>query len=133
MSSSSLPAEYLARFSDLQPLYPNSDALSRLFSSHVCVIGVGGAGSWVVELLARSGVGRLTLVDADDVCVSNTNRLVLALTSTVGEFKTDVLRDRVLNINPHASVHVLHECVKEDNVHQIITADRCIGVLTFSL
>eukprot|EP01031_Cornospumella_fuschlensis_P038927 gene38927-47351_t len=124
--SNSLPVEYSTRFSNLQPLYVDShpDALSRLFHSHVCVIGLGGVGSWVVESLARSGVGTLTLVDADDVCVSNTNRQILALSSTVGGFKADVLKARVMDINPCANVHVLHDFVREENANEIIGKNR---------
>jgi tRNA A37 threonylcarbamoyladenosine dehydratase len=69
-------------------------------------MGLGGVGSWTVEALARSGVGSLTLVDLDDVCVSNINRQIHALTSTVGQLKGEVLAQRVADINPHCKVQV---------------------------
>ena len=65
--------------------------MSRFRAAHVLVIGIGGVGSWVVEALARSGIGRLTLVDLDDVCVSNINRQLHALDSTVGRSKVEVM------------------------------------------
>jgi len=81
--------------------------LDVLEQSHVCVIGIGGVGSWTVEALARSGVGQLTLVDLDDVCVSNVNRQIHALDSTVGQAKIDVMAERVRLINPLCRVNVL--------------------------
>lgn len=83
------------------------DAMQRIFAAHVCVIGLGGVGSYVAEVLARGGVGALTLVDADTVADSNRNRQLCALTSTVGMPKAEVLRQRVLDINPECKVTAL--------------------------
>jgi tRNA threonylcarbamoyladenosine dehydratase len=69
--------DYSSRFGGLTPLY-GGNALNIMKEMHVCVIGVGGVGSWAVEALARSGVGSITLIDMDEVCISNTNRLVIA-------------------------------------------------------
>lgn len=77
-------------------------AMARLFSSHVMVIGLGGVGSFAVEALARSGVGRLTLVDFDRVCITNSNRQVQAAQGTIAKPKAHVLADRVRAINPQA-------------------------------
>jgi tRNA threonylcarbamoyladenosine dehydratase len=91
------------RFSGVERLYGVA-ALERLRNAHVCVLGLGGVGSWTVEALARSAIGRLTLVDLDDVCVSNTNRQIHAVADNVGRPKAEAMRDRVLAINPSASV-----------------------------
>jgi tRNA A37 threonylcarbamoyladenosine dehydratase len=82
-------------------------AMQRLFATHVMVIGVGGVGSYAVEMLARSGIGRLTLVDFDEICVTNVNRQLPALSVTVGQRKVDVLAERMLQINPRLSVQPL--------------------------
>lgn len=101
-----LPASHLARFAGIGRLY-GVDGLRRLRDAHVAVIGLGGVGSWTVEALARSGVGRLTLVDMDEVCISNTNRQLHALAHTGGMPKAAVLADRVLAINPDCRVRTL--------------------------
>jgi len=79
-------------------------AMSRLFGAHVMVVGLGGVGSFAVEALARSGIGRLTLVDFDRVCVTNANRQIQAVQGTIGKTKAAVLADRVRLINPQVSV-----------------------------
>ena len=81
------------RFRGLDRLYGVGSGL-RLAQKHVCVIGVGGVGSWVVEAMARSAVGHLTLIDADDVCVSNTNRQLHALEGQYGRVKVEVMAER---------------------------------------
>lgn len=78
--------------------------VEKLFSSRVLVFGLGGVGSYVVEALARSGVGAMDLVDNDRICLSNINRQLYALHSTVGKFKADLARERVLDINPDCKV-----------------------------
>jgi tRNA threonylcarbamoyladenosine dehydratase len=88
----------------------------KFFSdAHVLLIGVGGVGSWVAEALARSGVGEITLVDLDDICVSNINRQVHALHSTVGKIKIDVLAERLMDINPNLKLHLHHTYFSEKN------------------
>ena len=84
------------------------DALSRLASARVIIFGVGGVGSWTAETLVRTGVTHLTIVDADRVAGSNINRQLPARTSTVGQVKTDVLRRRLLDINPAAEITAIH-------------------------
>ncbi len=81
-------------------------ALKRLQASRVAVFGVGGVGGYVVEALARSGVGTLDIVDNDVVSESNINRQIIALHSTVGKLKTEVMKERILDINPHVKVYV---------------------------
>ena len=98
-----MPPDYLQRFSGLARLY-GAAGLARLRAAHVSVIGVGGVGSWTVEALARSGVGALTMIDLDDVCITNVNRQLPALDGQIGRAKIDVLADRVLLINPACRV-----------------------------
>ncbi len=86
-----------------------AQALETLKESRVCVFGVGGVGGYVVEALARSGVGHLDIVDNDDVALSNLNRQIIALHSSIGRSKVDVFRERILDINPEADVKV-HKC-----------------------
>lgn len=81
-------------------------ALEKLSSCHVAVFGVGGVGSYVTEALARSGVGHLDLIDSDRVNITNINRQIIATHNTVGQYKVDVAKDRVLSINPKAEVNV---------------------------
>ncbi len=79
-------------------------AMEKIFSSHVAVFGIGGVGGHAAEALARCGVGKIDLIDADTVSVSNLNRQIVALDSTVGKYKSDVMRDRILDINPRCTV-----------------------------
>src|SRR6266498_2782624 len=90
---------YLDRFSGVGRLLGRV-ALDRLRAAHVCVIGVGGVGSWTVEALARCGIGALTMIDLDDVCISNVNRQLPALDGMIGRAKVEVLAERVRLINP---------------------------------
>jgi tRNA A37 threonylcarbamoyladenosine dehydratase len=99
---------YLERFGGVGRLF-GTDALARLHAAHVCVVGVGGVGSWTVEGLARSGVGALTLVDLDDVCVTNVNRQLPALDGQIGRPKVAVLAERVPLINPACRVETVAE------------------------
>lgn len=95
-------------------------ALDRLAHSTVAIFGVGGVGSYVVEALARSGVGHLVLIDSDVVALSNINRQLLALHSTVGRPKVDVMRERILDINPDARVETIQAFVLPDNAAGLI-------------
>lgn len=99
------------------------EGLEKLAGSKVAVFGLGGVGSYTVEALARSGVGKLVLVDHDTVCVTNINRQLAALHSTVGRFKTEVVRERVLDINPEAAVSIFTEFVSATNVDALIDQD----------
>ena len=114
-----LSEDYLARFGGIGRLY-GAAALPKLAAAHVCVIGVGGVGSWVVEALARSGIGRLTMIDLDDVCVTNTNRQLPALSDTVGRPKVDVLAERVRAINPDCEVTAITEFVIESSAERLL-------------
>lgn len=85
------------------------EAIEKLNNSKVAIFGVGGVGGYVCEALARSGIGKFVLVDADDVSVSNINRQIIATTKTVGRPKVEVMKERILEINPNAEVMV-HNC-----------------------
>ncbi len=100
--------DYAQRFGGVGRLF-GSPGLERLRAAHVCIIGVGGVGSWAVEGLARSGVGALTLVDLDDVCVTNVNRQLPALDGQIGRPKIEVLAERVRLINPACRVRPVAE------------------------
>ena len=95
--------DFAQRFGGIARLY-GAEGLERLRRAHVCVIGVGGVGSWTVEALARTGIGALTLIDLDDVCITNTNRQLPALDGQIGRPKIDALADRVRLINPACRV-----------------------------
>lgn len=104
----SIMSDFDFRFGGIARLYGTA-ALTRFRAAHVMVVGIGGVGSWVVEALARSGVGRLSLVDLDDVCVSNINRQLHALDSTVGQSKVQVMAERVRVISPETRVEPREE------------------------
>ncbi len=99
------------------------DGVEKLKNSHVLVVGLGGVGSFTVEALARAGVGRLTLCDHDRVSLSNLNRQLCALRSTVGQYKTQVLRDRIADINPECQVTLHTDFLEEANAKDIIPSD----------
>lgn len=91
------------------------DGLARLQNAHVAVFGIGGVGSFTAEALARAGVGALTLVDHDTVSLSNLNRQLIALHSTVGQYKTDVMAARIHDINPDCRVRTIREFYDEEH------------------
>lgn len=96
------------------------DALRRLRDSHVLVAGVGGVGGYAAEMLARSGIGKITLIDSDDVDITNINRQIIALHSTVGKPKTELFVKRFLDINPAIEVKSVHEFISPQNIEEII-------------
>lgn len=85
------------------------EAMNKLENSRVAVFGIGGVGGYVCEALVRSGVGSFDLIDDDKVCLTNLNRQIIATRKTVGQYKTEVMRDRILEINPKADVRI-HQC-----------------------
>jgi len=110
---------YQRRFGGLARLY-GSAGLERLRCAHVCVVGLGGVGSWAVEALARSGIGSLTLIDMDDVCISNVNRQLHALAGELGKPKVEVMARRVAAINPDCKVNPVHSFFLKSNAAQIL-------------
>ncbi len=119
--------DYLQRFGGLGRLY-GAAALPRLCAAHVCVVGVGGVGSWVVESLARSGIGALTMVDLDDVCLTNTNRQSHAHDGNIGRPKVAALAERVRAINPDCRVATVTEFFTVKTAGQLL-APPCDWVI----
>jgi tRNA A37 threonylcarbamoyladenosine dehydratase len=111
--------DFARRFGGIGRLY-GERALERFRMAHVCVIGVGGVGSWIVEALARSAVGHLTLIDLDNVAESNINRQIQALTDTIGQPKIEALRDRIAQINPFCKVSLVEDFIDPDNIAQMV-------------
>jgi len=110
---------YEARFSGLRRLYGNT-SYEQLAKMHLCVVGIGGVGSWVVEALARSGIGKMTLIDYDEVAESNINRQLPALSSTLGEKKCNVMQQRVKDINPDCEVDVIDDFLTTKNLEDYL-------------
>lgn len=94
------------------------EAINKLNSSHVAVFGVGGVGGYVVEALARAGIGGVDLIDNDEVCLSNLNRQIIALHSTLGKYKVDVARERCLDINPEIKVNTFKMFYSYENASE---------------
>ncbi|MGR2660121.1 MULTISPECIES: tRNA cyclic N6-threonylcarbamoyladenosine(37) synthase TcdA [Chromobacterium] len=112
-------ADLERRFGGIARLY-GQEALARFQAAHVCVVGVGGVGSWAVEALARSAIGKLTLIDLDNVAESNTNRQLPALDPNYGMAKVTALADRARAINPACQVIEIEDFVTEDNLEQLL-------------
>lgn len=113
---------YDQRFGGTRRLYGYNE-VDILRAAHVCIVGIGGVGSWAVEALARTGVGELTLIDMDDVCVTNINRQIHALSTSVGQSKIEVMAERVALINPECKVNLVDDFITPDNVNQYISKD----------
>jgi tRNA threonylcarbamoyladenosine dehydratase len=111
------------RFGSLARLY-GEEELQKIQQSHICVVGIGGVGSWVVEALARSGVQRLTLIDGDDISRGNVNRQCHALESTIGQMKTEVMKQRVLDINPDCAVQTVEQYLNGNNTFDLLLPDK---------
>lgn len=116
----SLSEAWMQRFAGTGRLY-GQQALMLFAQSHVCVIGIGGVGTWAAEALARTGIGAITLIDMDDVCITNTNRQLHALSSTVGQPKVEVMKDRILAINPECRVTIIDDFISVDNVAELLS------------
>lgn len=112
-------ADTRQRFNGSEALY-GAQAMRQLADAHFCIIGIGGVGSWAAESLARSGVGRITLIDMDHVAESNINRQVHALQSTIGAAKAVLMADRIRDINPACQVAVVDDWVSPDNLFELL-------------
>ncbi|PID42504.1 MAG: tRNA cyclic N6-threonylcarbamoyladenosine(37) synthase TcdA [Proteobacteria bacterium] len=111
-------SDFTFRFGGIRRLYGNA-ALERFRQSHVCVIGIGGVGSWAAEALARSGIGKITLIDMDDICVSNINRQIHAMDGHIGKPKTGAMAERINAINPECQVYTEMMFISEKNLDRI--------------
>ncbi len=107
------------RFAGVERLY-GLGSVDKLAQSHVCVIGIGGVGSWAAEALARSGVGHLTLIDADEVCVSNTNRQMHALDGQFGKSKVAVMAERLRAINPAIKLDAIERFLTPSTLDELL-------------
>lgn len=94
-----------------------------LTSANVLIVGVGGVGAYAAEMLVRAGIGRVTIADSDSVSESNINRQLIALHSTVGRIKTDVLAERLIDINPELQLRVVPEYIKDEKTDEILDSD----------
>lgn len=115
--------DFERRFGGIARLY-GERALERFRKAHVCVIGVGGVGSWIVEALARSAIGKLTLIDLDNVAESNINRQIQALSTTIGMPKIDALKQRIALINPYCEVELIEDFIDPDNIPQMVAPGK---------
>jgi tRNA A37 threonylcarbamoyladenosine dehydratase len=98
-----------------------NDSYNALQQSHVLVAGLGGVGAYAVEMLARAGIGELTIVDFDTISESNINRQLIALNSTLGLNKIDILQNRILDINPKIELHTINEFIREEKISEILS------------
>lgn len=117
--NSILSEAWLQRFGGVARLY-GIESLETLAQAHFVVAGIGGVGTWSAEALARSGIGTITLIDLDDVCITNSNRQVHALQSTIGQSKTAVMANRLRDINPEITVYEVEDFVTPDNAIEMI-------------
>jgi len=115
--------DFERRFGGISRLY-GASALARFRAAHVCVVGVGGVGSWIVEALARSAIGEMTMIDLDNVAESNINRQIQALSDTLGKAKVTALAERIAQINPFCRVHQVEDFITPDNLDQMIGGGR---------
>ena len=111
--------DFNRRFGGIARLYGEA-GLNRFRSAHICVIGVGGVGSWVVEALARSAIGHITMIDLDNVAESNVNRQLHALSNTLGMAKVTTLAQRIAQINPYCEVTEIEDFLTADNLDEMI-------------
>ena len=110
---------YEQRFGGIGRLY-TPEGLARLRRSHICVIGIGGVGSWAVEALARSGIGKITMIDMDDICVTNINRQIHAMSGTVAQLKTEAMKERIEKINPECQVEIIDDFITPENIPEYL-------------
>lgn len=110
--------DYARRFGGIARLYGQA-AADRFQTAHICVVGLGGVGSWAAEALARSGIGRITLIDLDNIAPSNTNRQIHALTPDFGKAKVRALAERIALIHPDCAVTEIEDFVTADNLAEL--------------
>lgn len=106
-------------FAGIARLYGN-EAYALIKNMHVCVVGIGGVGSWVVEALARSAVGKITLIDYDTIALSNVNRQIHTLSSTIDKKKSTAMQERVKQINPDCDVMIIDDFITLDNMAELL-------------
>jgi len=112
-------SDFNNRFGGIARLY-GTRAFETLQQSHICVIGIGGVGSWAAESLARSGIGEITLIDHDDIAESNINRQIHSLTDTIDQSKVEVMAQRIQQINPDCKVNIIDDFITESNCQKYL-------------
>lgn len=117
---------YAQRFAGITRLY-GDEGLQKIKNARICIIGIGGVGSWIAEALARTGVTNICLIDLDDVAISNVNRQIHALSSTIDMSKIDLMQTRINDINPEAKVELIEDFVTQENVNNYLHA--CFDVV----
>ncbi len=105
------------------------EGIERLQSANILIVGLGGVGSFAAEFLVRSGIGNLTIVDGDTVDITNINRQLPALSSTIGKNKTDVVAERILDINPEINLKKINEFLEPERMEEILTQEKFDYVL----
>ncbi len=112
-------SDYNHRFGGIARLYGDT-AFQHFKDFHICVIGIGGVGSWAVEALARSGIGQLTLIDHDDIAESNINRQIHSLSNTLDSSKVETMAERVKQINPDCQVNIIDDFITQANCQKYL-------------
>ncbi|GGK69512.1 tRNA cyclic N6-threonylcarbamoyladenosine(37) synthase TcdA [Amphritea balenae] len=107
------------RFGGTQRLYGTA-AVELFQKANICVVGIGGVGSWAAEALARSAIGTITLIDLDDICITNTNRQIHAMDGNIGRSKVEVMAERIKLINPECQVDEVEDFITRDNIPELI-------------
>ena len=110
-------------------LLVKEEGIKRLQSANILIVGLGGVGSFAAEFLVRSGIGNLTIVDGDTVDITNINRQLPALSSTIGKNKTDVVAERILDINPEINLKKINEFLEPERMEEILTQEKFDYVL----
>ncbi len=105
------------------------EGIEKLQSANILIVGLGGVGSFAAEFLVRSGIGNLTIVDGDTVDITNINRQLPALSSTIGKNKTDVVAERILDINPEINLKKINEFLEPDRMEELLTQEKFDYVL----
>ncbi len=113
-------SEHEQRFGGIGRLY-GQKAFSLMKTGHFAIVGIGGVGSWIAEALVRSGVNHITLIDLDEVCISNTNRQIHALDGNIGRPKAEAMKERMLLINPEAKVHTIVDFFTKSTANEILS------------
>ncbi|MFM8313539.1 MAG: ThiF family adenylyltransferase, partial [Deltaproteobacteria bacterium] len=119
MTEGELETYKLHRRFDRMGRLVGDEKMKKLMSSHVMIVGLGGVGSWTAESLARSGIGKITVVDFDEICITNFNRQLHALNGLVGSQKADVMADRLQKINPGAKIKGIAKFYNADHADEI--------------
>ena len=119
--------DFSRRFSGVERLY-GKKALDIFQKAHVCVVGIGGVGSWAAEALARNAIGQITLIDLDHIAESNINRQIHALSSSLGKSKVLAMKERILEINPQCHVHIVDDFISNENIETYIKTEMDVVI-----